>query len=412
LNKQTILIVDDEPINLKMLSSLLKDKYFIKIANSGKNAIKIVEKEHLDLILLDIMMPETNGFEVAKIIKNDKKLKDVPIIFITAKKDNDTIVKGFNAGAIDFISKPFSNEELSIRIKTHLEFYYLKNQLNKAFLKTERQLKIIDQYVIYSQTDLKGNIKTVSDAFCLFSGFSKEELIGKNHNIVSSGETKLSVFKNLWEKITNNLSWDGEFINAKKDKSIYYTKVRISPEYDENGEKIGYIGFFQDITDKKVIEKLAETDHLTQLFNRQKIDKCLNLEYQNKNMFSILMLDIDHFKSVNDTYGHQVGDSVLIELSQEIKENIRNTDIAGRFGGEEFIIILPNTNKADAKNLAEKLRKKIEAKNFSVIGKKTISIGVSSLFAEKNDSINELIKRTDQALYQAKNSGRNRVEVL
>jgi len=290
----------------------------------------------------------------------------------------------------------------------------MQRKLNETLLKTERQLKIIDQYVIYSQTDLNGVITAVSDAFCDFSGFKREELIGKNHNIVKSGETAVDVFQNLWGVISEDKTWEGEFINQKKQGKIYYTAVKISPEFNQNGDKIGYIGFFQDITDKIIIKKLAETDHLTKLYNRQKVDRCLDSEYENslnsQKELSLMMLDIDHFKAVNDTYGHQIGDNVLVDISNILQNNTRKDDIVGRFGGEEFIIILPNTNVEEAKEIAEKLRKIIENNEFPTVGQKTISIGVSSY--KDNLSLNDLIKNADEALYKAKNNGRNRVEII
>jgi diguanylate cyclase (GGDEF)-like protein/PAS domain S-box-containing protein len=415
LEKRTVLIVDDEPLNIKTIHSLLKDNYTIKVANSGERALKVVENEFIDLILLDIMMPEMDGFEVAKRLKSNPKTAKIEIIFITAKHDNETIVNGFKLGAVDFVSKPFSKEELLMRIDTHMENLILKAQINEKFKSLAKQLEIIDNYVIYSKTDLDGIITFASQAYTTFSGYEKKFLIGKNHNIVKSCLTPKEVFADLWCAIeTRNETWQGEIINRKKSGEIYYIKSKISPDFDQNGKKIGYIGFYEDITDKKTIEKLAQTDHLTKLFNRQKIDEFINIEIDRSRRYqsplSLIMLDIDFFKIVNDTYGHDVGDTVLKEFSGILVANSRRTDFVGRFGGEEFLIVAPETTLENAFQLGEKLRKAVSDFNFSVVGHKTVSVGVTIFKSE--DKPQEFLKRVDEALYLAKNSGRDRVEKI
>gem|GEM_PF-798944 len=414
-NKKRILIVDDEPMNIKIIASLLHDDYILKIANSGVKAIHIAQTDDIDLILLDILMPEKSGFEVAKDLKDNPKTRKIDIMFITSKHDKESVVEGFRLGAVDFITKPFSKEELSIRINIHMENISLRQKLKESLTYTERQLKTINTYVNYSKTDLNGTITAVSEAFCNFVGYSQEYLIGKNHRILKSGLTNNEIYISLWKTVEkNNETWYGEVINEKRNGTIYYINARISPEFNDIGDKIGYIGFYEDITDKKTIEKLAQIDHLTQLYNRQKIDEVLQREFllaeKLGTSLSILMLDIDRFKLVNDQYGHQVGDTVLIEFSKILLDETRRSDFAGRFGGEEFLIIIPNTSLSNAILLAEKLRKKVSEFTFSTIGHKTVSIGVSSY--RNGDYLPSLIKRADDGLYLAKNSGRNLVKAI
>ncbi|MGB4497176.1 MAG: GGDEF domain-containing protein [Methylococcaceae bacterium] len=162
------------------------------------------------------------------------------------------------------------------------------------------------------------------------------------------------------------------------------------------------------------LELLSITDKLTQIYNRVKLDSVLNHEinYANRYQtdFSVILIDIDHFKQVNDAHGHNTGDSVLIFMAQILKENVRNSDILGRWGGEEFLIILPQTNAQQAFELAEKIRKTVESAKFPVVNHKTISVGVTQYCSD--DSVIELIERADGGLYDAKNTGRNKVVLV
>lgn len=180
---------------------------------------------------------------------------------------------------------------------------------------------------------------------------------------------------------------------------------------DKNIETFVSVGI--DITAKVELERLASIDKLTGAYNRRMIDEFMKQELEShkrdsKN-FSLIMADIDHFKSVNDTYGHQVGDAVLREVGQIISSAIRKSDIFGRYGGEEFIIICPKTSSEQALILAEKIRQEIENFDFTEVGHKTISLGISSLI--DNDEVEDMIKRADDALYKAKNDGRNKTVI-
>lgn len=284
------------------------------------------------------------------------------------------------------------------------------------YRQSKRQLEayvgIIDKYVIISTTNLKGIITEVSDAFCAISGYSKEELIGKSHNIVRHSDVPSSLYKEMWNMLKQGKSWQGEIKNKRKDGSAYWVDTVIAPRYNEADEIVGYTAIRQDITDKKRVEELSITDRLTGLYNRLKLDELfalyLSLAKRHEGSFSILLLDIDKFKSVNDTYGHQVGDSVLKELAKILKENIRGEDAVGRWGGEEFLILLPSCQLEKALLLAEKLRHLIEEYSFETVGQKTASFGLATY--HHGDDEKSMVARADEALYRAKENGRNRVE--
>lgn len=277
----------------------------------------------------------------------------------------------------------------------------------------EKYLQIIDTHVITSSTDLKGIITDVSEAFCKISGYTKEELIGKSHNIVRHPDMPVALYQEMWSTLKKGISWYGDIKNRRKDGSTYWMETIIEPRYNEEYYLVGYTAIRHNITDKKRVEELSITDRLTGLYNRLKLDELfahyLSIAKRHQTPFSIILLDIDKFKSVNDTYGHQVGDSLLQAIAKLLKANVRLEDAVGRWGGEEFLILLPSSNVEAAHLLAEKLRGVIEAEDFAYAGSRTASFGVATYYS--NDDETSMVARADESLYRAKENGRNRVEV-
>lgn len=286
-------------------------------------------------------------------------------------------------------------------------------EYQKSKRELEKYLQIIDAHVIISSTDLHGIITEASEAFCKISGYSQEELIGRSHDIVRHPDMPTTLYKEMWSALEKGISWSGEIKNRRKDGSAYWIETIIEPRYDEEYSLVGFTAIRHDITDKKRVEELSITDRLTGLYNRLKLDELfasyLSITKRHQTPFSIVLLDIDKFKSVNDTYGHQVGDSLLQEIAKLLKTNVRFEDAVGRWGGEEFLILLPNSNSEDARLLAEKLRGVIEAEDFAYVGSRTASFGVATY--HQNDDKKSMTARADEALYLAKENGRNRVEV-
>ena len=278
-------------------------------------------------------------------------------------------------------------------------------------MKTEKYLTMIDNNVLISSSDIDGNITYISKALCKLTGYSKEELIGKNHSIFRHIDMPDSAFKDMWDTIQSGKSWQGEVKNLNKDGSHYWANVKINIDHYEDKTPKGYTAIRDDITDKKQLEKISITDSLTKIPNRRYLDENYEIELNRakryENLFSIIILDIDLFKDVNDAYGHQVGDDILVKVAKLLKENIRSTDILGRWGGEEFLIISPETDIEEAKNLALKLKDKIEYFDFPIVRSITCSFGLSQ-YIQKNED-DDTFKRADKALYKAKKSDRNRV---
>lgn len=289
----------------------------------------------------------------------------------------------------------------------------LQAQKEKLLLKLSKYTDIIDRFVITSSLDGGGIIKDVSSAYCKVSGYEKKEVAGKLYNF-NKGSEAAQIYNEVWKTISNGQIWRGELHNKKKDRTSYWVDSIITPEFAGRSNSIvGYSEVSFEITDKKEIQRLAETDGLTQISNRMKTETLLIYEIERSKRGScnlgILIADIDHFKLINDTHGHIAGDTVLTEFARLAQLLIRKSDTVGRWGGEEFLVICPETSLEALKIVAEKIRSGVEQHKFPIINKMTLSLGVAVL--DKNDDLDSLINRADQGLYEAKNNGRNQVGI-
>ncbi|MDR0664307.1 MAG: diguanylate cyclase [Helicobacteraceae bacterium] len=296
-------------------------------------------------------------------------------------------------------------------------------QVHELNRELNHYLDIVDENVITSRTDTQGVITYVSAAFCRVSGFTKEELLGQPHNIVRHPDTPRELFADLWGTIKQDLTWSGELKNRKKDGGFFWVQTTVLPIFSETSVVKGYMAIRHDITLQKelaeTLQKLNEatkqshTDALTGIMNRLRINELLQMEIDRLERYdeslSVALLDIDHFKAVNDTYGHLVGDQTLKTLSNILVAKTRKTDLAARWGGEEFLVVLINTSEEWAARKMEQLRLAVETHEYGDAPKITVSVGVSSY--KRGDTMETLIGRADVALYLAKAGGRNRVEV-
>jgi diguanylate cyclase (GGDEF)-like protein len=299
-----LLIVDDVDDNLEILGDILSfNGYQVQTARSGEAALKRVQESHPDLILLDILMPGMDGFEVCTRLKADESTKDIPVIFVSSMTDIDSKVRGFKVGGVDYINKPFQHAEVLVRVNTHVTLQRLR--------------------------------------------------------------------KNLEE---------------------------------QNAE----------------LERLANTDYLTKLYNRRRFFLAAEDEFvaaiSSGNPISITLIDLDYFKRVNDVHGHLVGDRVLIHVAQLIRSFCRVSDVAARYGGEEFVILHPSIGSQDAYLVTERIRKQVEATPFlreSDAINITMSAGIVDTLACKDClRIDDVLARADIALYRAKDAGRNQVVIF
>lgn len=265
-------------------------------------------------------------------------------------------------------------------------------------------------------SDLNGKIVYVNNAFCNKLGYDKDELLSEHTRVLKSGEQNSSFYFKMWKSILTKGSFSDVFISRKKDGSLFYDKKDINTIKDKNGDPIYYVSISHDITNQvqkeKKLQKEVFVDTLTKQYNRKKYDKVISQKIekfnQDKELFSLILIDIDHFKSINDNYGHDMGDYILKEFASLIKENIRSTDMLFRWGGEEFALLV-DQDKEQALKTATKLKETIKKHNFQSI-KITASFGISQI--EDNIISSRLFNNADKVLYEAKKSGRDCVKVF
>jgi diguanylate cyclase (GGDEF)-like protein/PAS domain S-box-containing protein len=295
--------------------------------------------------------------------------------------------------------------------------FLISRRLKKIIEEKTSRLKeehlMVDKYVLITTTDLKGNITYVSEAFCKISGYKLNDIIGKKFTQVCNKNMEDSFYKQLWDKISQREIWKSEIRNNKKDGSDYWVYMIIEPIINNFNEHIGYRAIYEDITDKKLAQSLAITDNLTKLYNRAHLESVLKLKIAQANRYNkymcVVLLDIDFFKNINDNYGHQSGDLVLKEISSLLQNNIRKSDILGRWGGEEFLIITPNITAEQCYLLCEKLRIAVASYIFENLSSVTVSIGIAEFILNENSDA--FIERADKAMYFSKDNGRNQVTI-
>ncbi|MDJ0511354.1 MAG: diguanylate cyclase [Crocosphaera sp.] len=455
MTSETILIIDDQLPNLKVLTTMLKGKnYKVRKTVDGESAIEAVQIEPPDLILLDIKMPDMDGYEVCKRLKSDDKTKDVPIIFISALSEVFDKVKAFEVGGIDYITKPFQEEEVLVRINSQLTIKRQQKLLqeDKELLiqkqkKLEKEVKLRKeaQAILYQSRALIASVLTnsldgiaafesvrnsksgkIEDFRCLVINPILSELFNQEPEDLS-GQL---ILKNFLQKLDFNLFTlfvDLVETGISLNKDFSYQCQQKKKWYNLSAIKLadGFSITVRDMTERKKRElelnRQATLDELTGVYNRYTFDKSIAEEWKRgqreRQTLSIILFDVDYFKLYNDCYGHQAGDDCLKQIAQTVKKIMnRSVDFVARYGGEEFIAILPNTDQQGAINVVENIQHAIHTlaiphKESKVSEIVSISIGIASMIPISASSPAELISLADKALYTAKTQGRNRYSV-
>ncbi len=438
----TILIVDDDSGALKLLKDILTaEGYETRPFNNGELVLRSVIVEKPELILLDVRMPDMNGFEVCSKLKENELLKDIPVIFISAASDMEDKVKAFQAGGVDYITKPFQWEEVIARVKTHLALSHATQEIKetaKKLRKSEASLKMaltIAQLGYWEWNVHTGQV-TCSEVAGRIIGLAPNDLLLNLEAFLQivHPDDRERVANHINQVLEGVNSLDIEYSIILPDGSVRIVqgKGEIAYSEDEMPERIigtiqeipehehtKMLGVILDITDRKkmelMLEEAAYTDSLTGADTRRHFQELaeqeLALVRRYGGQLSVFMLDLDHFKSVNDEHGHHSGDLVIMKLVYVCRVVLREVDVIGRWGGEEFVVLLPKTGAEQALEVAERLRQAIASTEVPLENKVihfTTSIGVATL-KEEDANIDLLLRRADQALYEAKNSGRNKV---
>jgi two-component system cell cycle response regulator len=450
-----VLVVDDVPANLKILEAKLTAEYFdVLMAPNGKVALELAVREQPDIILLDVMMPEMDGFEVCRRLKADGRTVHIPVVMVTALSDTEDRVNGLDAGADDFLTKPVNDLILLSRVKS------------LARLKT-----IMDEWRLREETSGQFGGAPASSALTSDEGMSGRVLVIESDRFTSEKIRTALDQKSCTVTVANTAKGGIELADEKAFDLI------IVSLYLEDGDGLRLCSHFRSAARTRrlpillVIEQeqlqglvkgleigvndylirpidgnelwarvrtqmrrkryhdllqedyqrslaLALTDSLTGLYNRRylmsHLESMVERSKTTSKPISVLMIDIDHFKVVNDTYGHATGDEVLRSVALEIGRGVREFDLTARIGGEEFVVVMPDTPGSAAMAVADRLRDSIAANRaeLSAGGKQppavTASIGIATLLGP-SESADNLLSRADDAMYRAKTAGRNRV---
>ncbi|MBA1246544.1 putative bifunctional diguanylate cyclase/phosphodiesterase [Pseudomonas luteola] len=287
---------------------------------------------------------------------------------------------------------------------------------------TDKYRTAVDAAAIFSETDPDGTITYVNDQFCAVSGYSKEELLGSNHRILNSGQHPQEFYDSIWATITRGEIWKGEICNRRKDGSLYWVNSTIVPITDDETQKVvKYISIRFDVTEhQELLQALqwrASHDVLTGLPNRallhERLGMAISSARRHHRLLALGMLDLDGFKIINDTYGHAIGDRLLVEVANRLHETLREEDTLARMGGDEFVLILNDiqlqTLPISLRRLLETLSQpyEIDGQSLEIAG----SIGVT-IYPNDNEDPDTLLRHADQAMYQAKQDGRNRFQIF
>ncbi len=448
-----ILIVDDIPANVKYLEMRLQAEYFDTLtASSGAEALEIANKGCVDVVLLDVMMPGMDGFETCRRLKENPKTWHVPVIMVTALDQPSDRIRGLESGADDFLTKPVDDIALLARVKNLTRLKILTDEM---ILRTET-------------TERLGLEKTTNSKFLQDMENGRVLIIGNNGTAdkrlkeILSKEQEVDICANpeFMTQALHDIDYDLVLINLdldnfdglrlcsqiRSDQKNRHVPIMLIVNPDEQarllrGLEMGVNDYvtrpldrmelglrirnqvkhkrFYDSLQDKLEERveMAIIDPLTGLHNRRYLDNHLasliSDSLKRNRTISLMVIDIDFFKLVNDNHGHDIGDEVLVEFAARLRKNTRGLDLACRVGGEEFVIVLPKTDRVKAFRVAERLRQSIGKKPFDISGNGgslnlTASIGIGTL-ERVDDTVSLIMKRADVAVYAAKQAGRNKV---
>jgi two-component system cell cycle response regulator len=448
-----VLVVDDVQANLRLLEARLSAEYFEVItAASGAHALEICEGGNCDIVLLDVMMPEMDGFEVARRLKSNPSTHHIPIIMLTALDQPSDRVRGLDAGADEFLTKPVNDIALVARVRSLVRLKMVTDELRMRAV-TSSEIGVADHaFEAANDAGLNARVLVVDDRKA--SAVRIEAAVGKQQTIEFEENPQDALFRiadgnydlvliSLDLAHFDALRLVGQVRSLERTRHLPILLVT-DPGHDARvlrGLDLGANDYVLRSADrneliarvrtqirrKRYTERLRDnvqysmelaiTDPLTGLFNRRYMEShvgtLIDRSAARGKSLSVLILDVDYFKSVNDSYGHDAGDDVLREFAERLKASIRGIDLACRYGGEEFVVVMPDTDLGIAAMVAERIRRRIAGEPFPIEGGKrtievTISVGIAARMGA-HDNVTLMLKRADEALYRAKRDGRNRV---
>jgi two-component system cell cycle response regulator len=443
-----VLVVDDVLANVKLLEARLSAEYFEVItAMSGAEALDVCARAQCDIVLLDVMMPEIDGFEVCRRLKANPVTHHIPVVMVTALDQPSDRVKGLEAGADDFLTKPVSDIALLARVRSLSRLKMMTDEL-RTRAATSSQIGLADALGEAILDDgLGGRVLLVDDRPSSYERMA--EALSVQHQVEVESSPQEALFRlaeNSYDLVIANLGLTGfdglrlcsQIRSLERTRALPILLI-VEPEDSQRllrGLDIGVNDYLMRPIDKNELVarvrtqvrrrrynerlrtnvqqsvQMAITDGLTGLYNRRYMQLHLDTLMERERPLAMLLVDIDFFKAVNDTYGHDAGDAVLREFADRLRASVRGIDLACRYGGEEFVIVMPEADLGVASTVAERLRRRVASPAFEIADGRaldiTISIGVAGRHPGEHDG-EALLKRADQALYRAKRDGRNRV---
>lgn len=445
-----ILVVDDVEANVRLLEAKLTIEYYdVLSCTDGATAIKLASAEQPDIILLDVMMPGMDGFETCKRLKADPDTRHIPVVLVTALDGREDRIKGLDAGADDFLTKPLDDVVLFARVRSLVRLKLVMDELRERE-ESGRRMGV--------STDGAGRLRGSGGRVLIVDDNERQsskivEELSREHRPVVEADVNAALIASrglIDLMIVNTVaeSFDGLRLIAQvrsaettrhlpilaivdpaqrprllKALELGVNDILAKPVDPEELSarartqirRKRYTDFLREKLDYSL--EMAVTDALTGLHNRRYMSGQLQAFVQRANhggdTVAVLVLDIDHFKSVNDGFGHDAGDEVLSEFAVRLATNVRAVDLPCRLGGEEFVVVMPGTTLEDAHRIADRIRRDIGQAPFRVMGGKehltvTVSIGVSATLPGE-DTPEALLKRADEGVYEAKAAGRNQV---
>jgi len=483
-----ILVADDDEAVLESVTWLLKENgYDVVPTNGGVQCLDALEKRTPDLLLLDILMPDADGFLLLERIKGEERWRDLPVLMLSAQPPEDASVRALGLGAADFIRKPYRPKELLARVQAQLRMGAVLRATRQTLERTEVALTRAQQdadsrrKLVDILHEVTGDL-SVSELFHLLVRRAARALDVSHCSVVLArpGDTSavvVAAYENpqlhdlviqldrypelnaaldsgqpvlvedldthpLYQDVRQVWGIEGIEVPIRSVMALPFSidrgqygvflvrrtrdQERFGPADLEFAQAVitAAVAVIQraqmvetTMADNARLEQLAHTDPLTQILNRRALTERITAEMERALRYdatmALLMIDLDHFKRVNDTYGHLVGDDVLRDVAQLLTETIRGHDIVARYGGEEFLVLLPETDDAGAESFAERIRAAVEGHDFNSAAegsvlRLTASIGVAVFPAARIESVEDLFARADAALYRAKADGRNR----
>ena len=416
MNDALVLVVDDDEINRFTLSRRLVREGFsnIRQAVNGREALEMLSCERFDLVLLDVMMPEMDGYQVLEAMQANPAIRDIPVIIVSALSEELSAIKCIELGAVDYLFKPVNPVLLRARMRSCLDRRRLQMELFSALSEFRTMLEISPLAIGL----LKGSeFDWVNPAMSKLTGRPMGELEGLDiSSLFDDAEEFRTFFERMRRALAAGESYSAEISLTRQDKTVVWISIS-AKALDAEDLSDGFILIGEDITEKRSdrerINFLAYHDVLTGLPNRMlmvdRLQQALATAARNRKKVAVFFLDLDRFKEVNDTLGHEVGDLLIKQVGDRIRQCVRESDTVARFGGDEFLIVLPNILEIeDVEVVATKVREAL-AKPFQ-LGDHVVSVSGSigvSLYRDHGEDIDDLMKHADIAMYRAKQRGGN-----